>query len=185
MFVTLTPEQMAQAIQTGRARRADTLRRRREYGSCRSHVSDADMDDQGAMGELAVSLALGVAWNNALETWGQPDAGPFQVRLASRASYSLIIRPKDKDSEIFILVLGHAAPTFRLVGWILGRDAKQDRWRKNPGGDASAWFVPQSALQPMEMLQERLLCPAGEPFMHHKDGIWFEKLEYRDMLDMF
>jgi hypothetical protein len=50
------------------------------------------------------------------------------------------------------LVVGRI-PTFRIVGWIPGKDAKQEKyWRTDIANREPAWFVPQANLRDIEKL---------------------------------
>lgn len=77
-----------------------------------------------------------------------PDVGKYEVRTRSKPLYDLFVRKDDPDNRPFVLVLSHLDPTFIIVGWILGKDAKQPLWLKNHGGFQPAYFVPRSALHP-------------------------------------
>lgn len=55
----------------------------------------------------------------------------------------------DPDDRPFVLVTG-VAPKFVLRGWIWGRDGKLEKyWGERNNNGRPAFFVPQSALQPM------------------------------------
>lgn len=69
-----------------------------------------------------------------------------QVRQTAHATGSLIVHPDDRDEEPFLLAVG-TMPMFRLVGWILARDAKAERWWQTPPAVRfPAYFVPQAEL---------------------------------------
>lgn len=81
---------------------------------------------EGAAGEAAVAKYLNRYWSGTVNTFGKGgDVGALQVRARSRHDYELIIRPKDRDDDWFVLVTGKA-PIFRI----------------------RAWFVPHAALTP-------------------------------------
>lgn len=109
----------------------------------------------GAIGELAFAKYLGVYWGGSVGTFlTVPDVAAYEVRTNAAHWGDLIIRERDKaDETAYVLVLSHAIPTFTMAGWMTGADARQDKWYRR--GDVSrppAWFVPQSALRPMEEL---------------------------------
>jgi hypothetical protein len=57
------------------------------------------------------------------------------------------VHDRDKDDDLFILVTG-TAPSFRIAGCIMGRDAKRSEfWRTDTG--RPAYFVPQDVLTPL------------------------------------
>jgi hypothetical protein len=112
---------------------------------------------EGACGEMAVAKAFGVYWNPTVNTYqdGGDVGDEWQVRTRSRDDYELYVRPRDlekKADKPFILVTG-AAPRFRIVGWMIGKDAKRDKWWQMHGGKPGAWFVPQSCLRPLGELR--------------------------------
>jgi hypothetical protein len=107
---------------------------------------------EGALAELAAAKALNVYWSapvNTFKTGG--DLGQYEVRLGFEDDYRLIIRNDDADEKIYILVVGRA-PTFRVAGWMLGRDARKPQWLRSPGGRPPAWFVPRSKLRSLGTL---------------------------------
>lgn len=107
---------------------------------------------EGACGEVAAAKALGVYWTPTVNTFtAGGDVGALQVRTRSRDDYELLIRPQDRDEDVFILVRGKS-PSFSVVGWIRGRDAKRAEWMREHGGRPPAYFVPDAALQPIEAL---------------------------------
>jgi hypothetical protein len=122
-----------------------------------------EIDIEGAAAEYAAAKGLGVYWSPKVDTFKAGDLGPVQIRLGLEDRYSLIIRPNDHDDDPFLLVVGRI-PAFRLVGWVYGRDGKQDLYWKAPNGRPGAWFLPQSALRPIEELRSMLLRRQLEGF---------------------
>jgi hypothetical protein len=108
----------------------------------------------GALGEQALAKWLNVYWDGTPNTFRKkPDVAEYEVRTNAESWGDLIIRDRDKDDAIYILVLSHDCPRFVIRGWMMGGDAKQDQWRR--AGDRSrpeAWFVPQSELHDMDSL---------------------------------
>jgi hypothetical protein len=103
---------------------------------------------EGTIGEFVVAKALGRNWNGSINTYKVGgDVGPAQVRTRSDHEAKLIVRPRDRSTDYFVLVTGWA-PTYHVHGWMLGADAKQERWLEDPGGRGAAYFVPQSELHP-------------------------------------
>jgi hypothetical protein len=100
---------------------------------------------------MAFAKAAGIYWDAAFDTFSKPDVGSFQVRTRSRSDYELLVRQCDADDERFVLVTG-TMPEFSVRGWILGADAKQERWLRTHGGRPPAYFVPHSELQPIEKI---------------------------------
>ena len=107
------------------------------------------MDINGACGELAVAKAIGIYWAPTVNTFKSvPDVDAYEVRTTPGKKNSLIVRSDDASDRIYILVIG-SGQVFKVIGWILGEDAKKNKWLRNPGGRDPACFVPQSALMDM------------------------------------
>jgi hypothetical protein len=103
---------------------------------------------EGAIAEMALAKLLNVFWSGAVGDLRARDAGRLQVRSTSRPDGCLILHDEDADDDIFVLAIG-VAPTFKFCGWITGRSGKDKRYWRDPAGGRPAYFVPQSALQPV------------------------------------
>lgn len=100
----------------------------------------------GCLAELAVAHAKGVPWSRSVNTFKKiPDVDGHEVRATWRPDGHMPIREDDPDDRWYIFVVGDG-PVMTIVGSMRGRDAKQDRWLRNPHGRRPAWFVPQAAL---------------------------------------
>lgn len=126
-----------------------------DHARCRSDVT-WEIHIAGALGELAAAKAMNVHWNGGVNTFKGADIGSnIQVRTrpsdTERTSYDLIVRPSDKNDDIFVMVQGEG-DTYYVRGWISGAAAKQPQWLSNHGGYREAWFVPKSALHPVTEL---------------------------------
>lgn len=110
----------------------------------------------GAVGEFIASLAIGVPWRGPGQFRGDDLVGGYQVRSSDKLNGCLILRPKDPDNSIFILVVGGPLKYY-VPGWILGRDGKQKEFWESPGlgKRPSAFFVPQMALRSIRELKTR------------------------------
>lgn len=107
----------------------------------------------GAAGEIAVAKCLGTYWGGSCNTFKtEGDVGKLEVRTRSKDYYDLIVRDDDRDDSIFVLVIHPTGREYTVVGWITGRDAKQNKWRKDYGGRPPAYFVPQSELRDISEL---------------------------------
>lgn len=108
---------------------------------------------EGSLGEMAFAKALGVYWAAPINTFKEGgDVGAFQVRTRSNDNYDLLVRPTDRDEDIFVLVVGQRG-IYRVVGWLYGRECKRPEWLKTYGGRPPAYFVPQEALRPISTLK--------------------------------
>lgn len=109
-----------------------------------------DIDVEGVAAEMAAAKALYLAYTFVLEISDDPaalegDIAPgIEVRATTHRNGCLIIHPEDKDDSKFILVTGQI-PNFKVVGWLQGKEAKQDQWWRTDTG-RPAYFVPQTAL---------------------------------------
>lgn len=111
---------------------------------------------EGACGELAVAKALNLFWDGSVNTFKQGgDVGDMQVRTRSEHHYELLVRPGDRDDDIFILVTG-LAPRMRLRGWMFGGEAKQQQFLKTHGDRKPAYFVPNAILRELKELEPHL-----------------------------
>lgn len=156
MEVRLEWHEVVMGAQIGMTRQIEALRR--GLKDRRKDIARTwDIHICGALGEMAAAKALNVHWSGSVNTFKGADIGQrIQVRTrpldTERTRYDLIVRDADKDSDIFVLVQGEA-DVFYVHGYIVGADAKRDEWRQNYGGHQESWFVPRSALRPIEELK--------------------------------
>lgn len=107
---------------------------------------------EGAAGEMVFAKATGRYWSGSVDTYKtEGDVGPIQVRTRSSHTYELLVRKDDADEDRFVLVTGRA-PSYRVVGWLTGREAKQPEWLQTHGGREAAYFVPHNALHALAQL---------------------------------
>lgn len=105
----------------------------------------------GACGELTLAKALDRHWLGSPGTLDpEGDVAGYQVRTTTLPGGCLIVKPSDPDAAVFVLVVG-PEPAYRIAGWMVGGDAKVPRWWR---ADVAfpAWFVPQSALAPFDVV---------------------------------
>jgi hypothetical protein len=141
--VTLTPYELRMAATVGVNRRIDSIAKGVKDQIPLESIPRWEIDVEGACAEVAVAKALGLFWDGSVGTFRRPDLhGRIQVRLCRNRRYpSLVVRPKDNDSDIFVLVLG-SAPNYEIVGMIEGGRAKRGQWLKSVSGREPAYFVP-------------------------------------------
>ena len=122
---------------------------RPRYG-CRGDPWQIHVD--GAEAELAVAKYLGIEWVPSLERQreGEHDVGELEVRSTRWRNGHLMLHPPDPDDAWFVLVIS-MPPRFRLAGCIRARDGKRDEWWR--ATDRAAYWVPQSALLPMPVIE--------------------------------
>jgi hypothetical protein len=105
-----------------------------------------DIDIEGAAAEMAFAKAAKTYWSGSINTFKESDIGnKIQIRTVKNHKYSLIVRKNDNDNHYYFLVIG-STPKFIIRGYILGKEAKQTKWLKNPNHREAAYFVPQDAL---------------------------------------
>lgn len=145
-LVTLTWAELLQAAYGGVHRRIRRLRKGSQprYGYDGTDPWGQDIESVAA--EMAAAKWRGsyYADSGKLDYSGDIDVG-VQVRHTARPDGRLIAHREDDDSHLFILVRG-TAPTFEIVGQILGAAAKRVEWWTDPGTGRPAFFVPDHAL---------------------------------------
>jgi len=142
--VQLNAEEVAKAERVARRRAAESTHLADKHGFTGDGMV---IDLVGAPAEAAGCKALGLVWSGSVNHFKLPDARHnIQFRGTMLEHGSLIVRPDDDDRDYFALVTGHT-PNFRVMGWMLGRDAKKLKWLRSPGGRPPAWFVPQGYLR--------------------------------------
>jgi len=184
MIVSLDDIEIAYSDFIAQRRLADVREHRRV------NVADLVRDDSeernhivGALGEHAFAKWLGetppkldalggvcpVCWlyTGTINTFSRGgDVGRYQVRTRVAERRPLIVREKDRDDDVFVLVVCRvttaelssvvSSVSYEIAGWIYGADAKQYRWRRDPGGRGVAYFVPRDELRPMIFLPKEV-----------------------------
>lgn len=119
----------------------------------------------GVAGEIAVAKALNLYWSGNIGV-AAPDVGlNIQVRTVATPNRRLIVHRADPDDAPFVLVYPTDSPQrFQLVGYLFGRDAKNDRWWDDPQGGRPAFFVPVNQLRPIEELRSAVAAEDCELF---------------------
>lgn len=150
--ITLEWYEYSIAAEVGKLRTMTAIRHGipSKYGASSNAWTD---DIEGAAAEMAVAKYLGVYWGGSMETFKAADISEkIQVRQTKYESGRLIVRSEDRDDHVYVLVTG-TIPNLTIHGWIEGSEAKQDIYLDSPNDRPPAYFIPQSQLQPVEMLQ--------------------------------
>lgn len=145
--VTLDWYELSVAAHVGQMRRVESMRR----GCTRADgtTPEWNTDVEGAAAEMAVAKLLGRYWSGSVNAFHDPDVGIIGVRHTTRPDGKLIVRDRDKDDVLYVLVTGSNG-SYTIHGGIMGADARAlDEYRRNPNGWGDAWFVPQSELAPL------------------------------------
>lgn len=104
---------------------------------------------EGAAAEFAFAKALHLSWDRSTDPDKfKGDVEGYQVRLGRGDAYHLVVRKNDPDEHIFVLVTGRC-PNFNVVGWIRAIEGKNPAFWTSKGGRAPQFYVPQSALRPI------------------------------------
>lgn len=144
--VKLTKSECSIAAQVGAARHIEAM-----FKGLRNNVEGLGWNEhiEGAAAEMAFSKIFGLYWDGSVNTFKKPDVEGFQIRSTPLSNGRLIVRPRDSDKEVFVLMKGKI-PEFICVGAILGGQAKKPEFLYNPNGGSPAWFVYGSQLHPVE-----------------------------------
>jgi hypothetical protein len=107
---------------------------------------------EGCLGECAAAKALNFYWTGMGTSYrDDADVSFVQVRWTSHADGRLLIRPPEAERLTidlpWVLVIDLGDLRYTLPGWLVGREAVQERWRANPRGRGECWMVPQWALR--------------------------------------
>lgn len=147
--VTLEWYEVQLAAQVGVQRQLEALRQQRpDRAGFRGDGWGVHIE--GAAGEMAFAKAAGRYWGATVNTFRfGGDVGDIQVRTRSDPGYEMLIRPNDRNDDVFYLVTGRI-PEFTVVGWIRGAEAKRPRWLAQHGDRPAAYFVPHDALHSTE-----------------------------------
>ena len=125
----------------------------------------AGSKERGLVGQLAVSLSLGIEphYNPNSFKRGGDVGGYYEVRTPNEYPGRLVVRPGDPLERPYILAVpldGGKMLRWRIWGWYWGHEAvKHPEWKDAPRGLPPAWFVPAGCLNPMRTLPPRPEVP--------------------------
>ena len=160
--ITLDLYEMQSASHLGILRCLESKKHKENWG----YNYKGSLNDQmaksisGAMGEVAASKFLGIKFEYHCNVGGVPDLIFKDLRLQVRTQLpknnnSLIIRPKAKQDEFYILVIDEA-PKFKILGfvnstYVLG----QEQWKTTFGLDRPfCYSIPPEKLTPIDLLKD-------------------------------
>jgi hypothetical protein len=123
------------------------------YGAPEGDGSE-ELSIVSARGEMAVAKGLNLYWSGSVGDYSAVDVGGLvEVRTITTGHHRLILHPGDRDWAPYVLVDASYQPEMRLVGWIYGKDGKDQKYWSDPSGkNRPAFFVPQNKLRPMAEL---------------------------------
>lgn len=117
-------------------------------------IDDWNVDLTGAVGELVVAKYFNRYWRPVVrDPWNdiRCDIGTsLQIKTTEHDNGHLIVHKHHPDDCVYILVVGRNL-TWRIAGWLMGWEAKQDTWW-NTNHRVPAFWVPQKELRPIEKL---------------------------------
>jgi len=159
--ITLDLYEMQSASHLGILRCLESKKHKENWG----HDYKGSFNDQiaksisGAMGEVAASKFLNIKFEYHCNVGGVPDLIFKDLRLQVRTQLkknnnTLIIRPKAKPNELYILVIDEA-PKFKILGfvnsnYVLG----QNKFKTNFGLDRPfCYSIPPEKLTPIYLLK--------------------------------
>lgn len=155
MIVTLTWAEMMTAYHIASQRRIMNMRKKLpgRYGAPEQDGSE-ELDIISTRGEMAVAKGLNLYWSGSVGDYGAVDVGGLvEVRTRTKDWHSLIVHPGDRDWSPYVLVDASQTPDMRLVGWVFGRDGKDERFWADPSKkNRPAYFIEQKELRPMSEL---------------------------------
>ena len=117
-----------------------------------NYFKDILIASESAAAEMAVARSLGIAnFTPTANTFkSMADVGEnIEVKWTSWIDGHLIVTPKDRDTDIAVLVVGDC-PKFKVIGWIPMVIAKKPRFKHSK---MDAWWISQINLQPIETLK--------------------------------
>jgi hypothetical protein len=98
---------------------------------------------ESALSECAMAKFKNVFWCKRERS--APDVGDWEVRFTQYENGRLIVTKSDYDDRQYWLVTGKNG-VYKIHGYMMGKDAKQDKYWTDPGTGVSSYFVPQSDL---------------------------------------
>lgn len=154
MNVKLTEFEMQWLAWVGLHRWRNACAHQRNAGLGPSKFNQSpDLHIRGASAEFAVAVGLNLSWRPTVGDIKSRDVGSMiEVRSTDRQDGRLIVKPADSADAPFVLVIEEQnAASYRIAGWMLGRDAQQYPILKY--GCDPAHYVPQSDLRPIDELR--------------------------------
>lgn len=146
-MIELSPSEIQIALLVGGICQTESMRQALKNAHGYKGALGLDIHIEGAAAEMAYCKARGVYWSAGVNTFKAADVGrKVQIRSTKLKDGCLIVRESDHDDHYYVLVVGQI-PTFEVVGWMLGRDAKRPEWKRSPEGREEAFFVPQNKLK--------------------------------------
>jgi len=156
----LTESECSMGVQVGIARRLASIKsglsNYHKVNKTDRSAMPWDADIEGSLAELAVAKYLGCYWDGSVNNFLGADIEikglRLQVRQTSYPEGHLIIHDKDRDNDIFILVIG-TIPEYAIIGWLYGHEGKKNPTRTLRDFNKSFW-VQQNMLKSPDKLKD-------------------------------
>jgi hypothetical protein len=162
MTVTLTWYERLVATTIGLLRQTMSELRGTDRPLCSGEPSDEN-NIHSAGAEMAVAKFLSRYWLAGVNTFKDPDVAPnIEVRRNTypEGQSLLKVKPTDPDERRYVMVRGEM-PTYEIVGWLWGHEAKRPEWLQNPHDYGEVYYVPESKLH-REFKLANVAVKAGE-----------------------
>lgn len=147
--------EMQTAVVIGGTRRLNAIKRGRSepYGQMDDGRNMWSQEIEGVAAEIATAKVLGVFWmgNGLTPDTDRGDVAGFQVRCNMRQDGDLLIRPGDRDDDLYILVQG-MMPNMTVRGYKRAGDCKREDFMAAPNGRPPCYFCPPGDLDPIDDL---------------------------------
>jgi len=146
--VRLTPNMTDYADNVGALRRSRAFLNRFKNVNGLTGTFDhlLAIDRLGARCEAAGKVYLNpIHWNACTDRFkGAPDLGRFvDVKGIGRRGLRMPVQKDDPDDFAFLLISAERHPDCDILGWLWGREAKDQRFWDDPHGGRPAYFVPE------------------------------------------
>jgi hypothetical protein len=142
--IELTPSEMMMAAQAGIMRQVENIKTGTKSAYGASHNNDWQLNIEGSLGEFALAKFLNVWWGGKGKK-RDPDVDICDVRTTASHNNRLILHPGDPDDRVFWLLTG-VNGSYKIQGWILASEGKQEKYWTDPANGRPAFFIPISAL---------------------------------------
>ena len=186
LTVILTPEEIEDATQVGKARADESFENNREGRN--GQPQDERMWDnhiQGALAEQAVAKKFNKPWNHGVNTFREvEDVDNVGVRWTGQYSGPLYLRDWDKDKGIMVLIVG-GPEEYSIRGWISVKDGKRlGTWRQPDPSRPGCWCVSQNLLNKLPHFDENKLDAPMSVLLSRFSGFPDQRKEYQWILVM-
>mgnify|MGYP003643451737 CR=1 FL=1 len=154
MIIELSWMEMMSAGQVGLMRQIEASKRNRSPRFPESYPGQLLANHvNAAIAEMAVCRLLGVYWVPSVNQFHVPDLEEHNIEVRYSTRADLKVRGDEQEARI-VSVTGDPFGKLEIAGWCWGREAINDRYKKDPGNRGKpAFFIPHSALSAIEDLK--------------------------------